>query len=218
MDDRAHPVTPRPAATIVVARDVPAAPGIEVLVLRRTSLSRFAPEFVVFPGGSVSAEDGELAERWFGDRSEAFRACAVRELAEETELVLTADGLWEAAGRLPGDPGLAPPATSQVAELAHWIAPEFLPVRFDARFFGVVAGPDLTPVPDGIEIEWAWWARPHEVLVAADRGDAPLMWPTLVFLRALAACRSAADAVALRVPQVEPGPEARLPSVEAGRP
>jgi 8-oxo-dGTP pyrophosphatase MutT (NUDIX family) len=218
MQDGARPVTPRPAATIVLARDVPGAPGVEVLVLRRSAVSRFAPGFVVFPGGTVSAEDAGLAARWFGDASEALRACALRELAEEAGLVLTADGVQEAPGRLPGEPGLPPPAASRIAELAHWIAPAFLPVRFDARFFGAVAGPGVRPVPDGVEIEQAWWARPQEVLDAADGGAAPLMWPTLVFLRALTACGSAAQVSALRVPQVEPGPEARFPSVEAGRP
>jgi 8-oxo-dGTP pyrophosphatase MutT (NUDIX family) len=212
------PATLRPAATIVLARDSAPAPGVEVLVLRRSTVSRFAPGFVVFPGGSVSTEDADLAVRWFGDASQSPRACALRELAEEAGLVLTADGVREARGRLGGGPDLPPPSPSQVAELARWIAPEFLPVRFDARFFGAVAAPGLHPEPDGVEIDHAWWARPREVLEAADRGEAPLMWPTLTFLRALAGCRSAADALMLRVPQVEPGPEARFPAVEAGRP
>src|SRR5436189_2127134 len=85
------PQEPRPAATVIAARDTD--DGIEVLVLRRSSGSRFLPGYVVFPGGAVDAGDAELARRWFGDSGEAIRACAIRELAEETGLTMTADGI-----------------------------------------------------------------------------------------------------------------------------
>jgi len=213
------PVTARPAATVVVARHAAdGGPGIEVLVLRRAAGSRFAPGFVVFPGGTKVPEDEALAEAWFGSANEALRACAVRELAEEAGLVLTAGGLREAPGRLPGDPDLPPPGAGQLTELARWVAPDFLPVRFDARFFAVTAEPGLAPVPDGVEIERAWWARPDDVLDEAARGDGALMWPTLTFLRALSPCTSPAEVLALRVPQVAPGPEARFPATRAPRP
>jgi 8-oxo-dGTP pyrophosphatase MutT (NUDIX family) len=197
---------------VVVARDLAAGRGVEVLMLRRSAASRFAPGFVVFPGGSESPEDGELATRWFGSSSEVPRACAVRELAEETGLVLTSAGLREAAGSLPGDEGLPAPTADQVIELARWIAPDFLPVRFDARFFAVSATRGLRPHPDGVEIDRAWWARPDAVLGESRDGSAALMWPTLKFLEALAECRSVTEVLGLRVPQVEPGPEARFPS------
>jgi 8-oxo-dGTP pyrophosphatase MutT (NUDIX family) len=211
--------TARPAATVVVAREpMGGGPGVEVLALRRAAGSRFAPGFVVFPGGTQAPEDESLAQRWFGSAGEALRACAVRELAEETGLVFTAGGLREAPGRLPGDPDLPPPGVGQLTELARWVAPDFLPVRFDARFFAVTAEPGLAAVPDGVEIERAWWARPEDVLDEAARGDGALMWPTLTFLRALSGCASPAEVLALRVPQVEPGPEARFPATRAPRP
>src|ERR671931_2452308 len=84
-------VDPRPAATVIVARE--ASPSVEVLVLRRSEQSRFAPGYAVFPGGSIEPGDTELAKRWFRDEEEAARACAIRELAEETGLALTSDGL-----------------------------------------------------------------------------------------------------------------------------
>src|SRR6266498_468453 len=103
----------RPAATIVVARPgEPHGPRVEVLLLRRSARSRFAAGFVVFPGGVVEDGDAELAARWFGSRDELSRACAVRELAEETGLVATAGGLMEAPGRLPGDHGFPEPEPS----------------------------------------------------------------------------------------------------------
>jgi recombination protein RecT len=196
---------PRPAATVVVAR-----PGVEVLVLRRAARSRFAPGFVVFPGGTVDEADAALAERWFGTSDETPRACVLRELAEETGLVMTAGGLVEAPGCLPGDDGLPPPAVTDVPEMARWIAPEFLPKRFDARFFALPAPPGLTPTPDEVEVEAVWWAPPASVLAQAAEGSYSLMWPTLRTLQALAECRSVEDVLALRVP-AEPPPGVSLP-------
>src|SRR6266571_5289633 len=64
MDDRSRTAgAPRPAATIVLARAAPGH-GVEVLVLRRSEASRFAPGFVVFPGGAEDPDDDELARRW----------------------------------------------------------------------------------------------------------------------------------------------------------
>ena len=195
----------RPAATIVVARPgEPHGPRVEVLLLRRSARSRFAAGFVVFPGGVVEDGDSELAARWFGSRDELARACAMRELAEETGLVATAGGVVEARGRLPGDTGFPPPEPSSLPEMARWVAPEFLPVRFDARFFALAAPRGLTAHPDGVEVDLAWWAAPEDALESHLRGDGPLLWPTLKTVEALADCASVADVLALRVTPVPP--------------
>jgi len=49
------PVTPAPAATLVLLRD--AAPGVEVLLLQRHARSKFAAGDYVFAGGKVESED-----------------------------------------------------------------------------------------------------------------------------------------------------------------
>jgi 8-oxo-dGTP pyrophosphatase MutT (NUDIX family) len=204
----------RPAATVVVARARAgpdgSAPGIEVLVLRRSAGSRFAPGFVVFPGGVVEPGDEALAERWFGSPDEVARACAIRELAEETGLVMTRDGLVEAPGRQPGDEGLPPPPPQDVPEMARWIAPEILVRRFDARFFALPAEGGLTLHPQEAEVERAWWDTPDAVLDAAAEGTFSLMWPTMRTLQALTECRSVGDVMALRV-AAEPPPGVSLP-------
>lgn len=194
---------PRPAATVVMAR--PARRGVEVLTLRRSAGSRFAPGFTVFPGGTIDEDDAPLAERLFGDPGEAARACAVRELAEEAGILLTAGG---PRGR-PADAPVAslpfdPPPAEALVEISRWIAPKFLEVRFDARFFAVGAPDGLIPAPDGTEIEEARWTHPGAVLSRNARGEAPLMWPTLVMLEALAGCGSVEDVLALRVEQIAP--------------
>lgn len=192
---------PRPAATVILAR--PADGGVEVLVLTRGESNRFLPGFAVFPGGTIEPGDGELATTLFGDPSERARACALRELYEEAGILLTAGG---PVARRPDGPLTAfpfePPEAGALVEIARWIAPEFLERRFDARFFAAPAGPGLDPVADGLEIAEARWARPDEVLEAVDRGQAQVMWPTMVTLRALAECRDVSDVLALRVDQI----------------
>jgi 8-oxo-dGTP pyrophosphatase MutT (NUDIX family) len=192
---------PRPAATVIVARSVNG--DLEVLALRRADRSRFAPGFVVFPGGVIETEDQALAARLFGDPEEAPRACALRELYEEAGLLLTSGG---PAARPPGPPievlAFEPPPVEALAEVARWVAPEFLEVRFDARFFASAAPPGLEPVADGTEIDRAWWAKPEDLLAEARTGEAPLMWPTLVTLGALTECRTVQDVLDLRIDQV----------------
>src|SRR5262245_54876523 len=60
------PVTPVPAATLVVLRDRPAG-AFEVLLIRRHSASKFAAGDFVFPGGRIEADDApDGAAAWCG--------------------------------------------------------------------------------------------------------------------------------------------------------
>jgi 8-oxo-dGTP pyrophosphatase MutT (NUDIX family) len=199
----APPREPQPAATVVVAR--PGPEGMEVLMLRRAAGSRFAPGFVVFPGGIIDPGDADLAARWFGDPLEAARACAVRELAEEAGLVATANGPRALA---PGEDHIAaigetPPRAEMLPELARWIAPVFLAVRFDARFFALAAPPGTPARPDHVEIDRAGWAQPDAVLREHELYRS-IMWPTYRTLQWLAGCAGVEDVLALRVPQEPP--------------
>lgn len=51
-----RPVTPAPAATLVLLRDLPEG-GVEVLLIQRHAASRFAAGDFVFPGGKVEPQD-----------------------------------------------------------------------------------------------------------------------------------------------------------------
>ena len=97
------PVTPRPAATVMLLRD---APDLEVLLLRRAKTTPFAPGAHVFPGGAVDPgdDDARLAEVIDGldhdaaaailgaDRGGmAFWVAAVRECLEEAGILLAHD-------------------------------------------------------------------------------------------------------------------------------
>lgn len=199
----------RRAASAIVGRDGPE--GFEVLVLERGASSRFLPGYVAFPGGSTDREDEEHARRWFGSAEESRRACAVRELVEEVSLVLTADGLAQGDALEAVD--AAPPSTAQLADIAHWVAPPEVPVRFDARYFAVRAPADLEPVPDGSETAAAWWVSPRRLLRDWGEQVRLLYWPTYFTVQALATCGTVDELLALRIDTREPDEDelGRLP-------
>ena len=80
-----RPSTPRPAASVVLLRrgGKHGDRALEVLLLKRSEEAAFMPGVWVFPGGAVDPDDGE------GEAG--YRACAVRELAEEAGIELPAD-------------------------------------------------------------------------------------------------------------------------------
>jgi 8-oxo-dGTP pyrophosphatase MutT (NUDIX family) len=55
LDGSYTPVRPRPAVSVILARD--AADGLEILLLNRVSTMAFLPGRLVFPGGGVDARD-----------------------------------------------------------------------------------------------------------------------------------------------------------------
>ncbi len=189
----------RQAASVIAARDGDG--RVEVLVIERGPDSRFLPRYIAFPGGSTDAEDARHAERWFGDAAEAARASAVRELAEEVAFALTEDGL--VTGRL-ADVDHSPPHADQLTEIAHWVAPNDVPVRFDALYFAVAAPSGLDPVPDGHETVGAWWRSPSELLEDWEAQRRKLYWPTYFTMTRLARCKDFAEVRALRIDTREP--------------
>ncbi|MGE5226782.1 MAG: NUDIX hydrolase, partial [Planctomycetaceae bacterium] len=192
----------RKAATAICARE--GAEGPEVLVLRRSDGSRFLPGYVAFPGGAVDAGDEDHARRWFGAAAQAPRAAAVREVREEVGLAIVRDGLKPAAGGGFGEIDAAPPDASQLVEIARWVAPPEVPVRFDARYFAVAAYDGPAPVPDGHEASAAWWIGPERLLGEWRRGAHRLYWPTYFTVTRLATCRSVEDLLGLRFEPRDP--------------
>src|SRR5439155_19611293 len=112
------PVEPKPAASVVLVRDAP--PGapepIEVYMIRRNRDMKFLGGYYAFPGGRVDAADGEPtvlarcrgveiaeAERILtgheGSPALAFWVTAVRELLEESGIMLVCDGAGRALDR-----------------------------------------------------------------------------------------------------------------------
>lgn len=142
------PVPIRDAATVILMRErtVP-----EVLMGQRGAKAAFMPSKVVFPGGAVDAGDASVPlvdlpdpicmERLAKDApagvAGALVAAAIREVWEETGLILGSPGHWPeappdwetfaASGHLPSGAGLR--------FVFRAITPPGRPRRFDARFF-----------------------------------------------------------------------------------
>jgi 8-oxo-dGTP pyrophosphatase MutT (NUDIX family) len=90
------PLTPRPAATVMLIRDTAA--GIKVFLMRRHSEMDFVAGVMVFPGGGVDDRDRNADIAWFGpkpawwaerlgvepDLAEALVCAAARETFEES--------------------------------------------------------------------------------------------------------------------------------------
>lgn len=202
-------VAPRPAATVVLLRDRPAAVSagagdrtdsgagcVEAFVLHRHVTMRFAPGMIVFPGGGLDPTDPTIED------------AAVRELFEESGVLLAADG----AGSFPDtsgpeweqrrldvaehrrvftdvlvEAGLRP-RTDLLRPWSRWVTPRYLPRRYDTWFFlaRLPAGQRARHVEG--EAQRSGWASPA-TLLATDE----LMQPTRETLRDLAAVTSWAE-------------------------
>ena len=202
----------RQAASLIGVRD--GSDGPEVLVIERTLDHRFLPGYVAFPGGAVDRSDSSLAERWFGDAKEASRAAAVRELVEEVGLAVTSQAIVDVSRDRPlARIHDAPPSIARLPEVARWIAPEQVPVRFDARYYAARMDEAADPRADGVEAAKAWWASPGSLLSAWGSGEVLFYWPTHFTMSALADCRDAEEVLRLQISTREPDDDelGRLP-------
>src|SRR5262245_2674499 len=134
------------------------------------------PGVWVFPGGAVDAADGE--------GEEAHRIAAVRELAEEAGIELSAD---------------------ELVAYSRWITPRVVPVRFDTRFYLALAPPHSPPEPDGSETVDAGWFAPGAALEQHRADELPLVFPTIKHLESLVSFANAEEALeAARRREVRP--------------
>jgi len=170
--------------------------GIELLMLQRGIDARFMPGVWVFAGGVVDPEDADAAadppagvdpEEW------AHRICGARELAEEAGIEVAATDLrpW-----------------------SRWVTPEPVPARFDTRFYVALAPPHSEPEPDGIEMDRALWIAPERALVAAEREEMEISFPTIHHLEEL---RGYGGADAVLAATVERPVDPILPKVVGSR-
>lgn len=152
----------RDAATVIMIRNRLSQP--QVLMGKRGARAAFMPSKFVFPGGAVDAGDAlvpmagcvgavcesRLAEAASAAQVHALQAAAVREVWEESGLLLGAPGAW--GGQVPTDWAEFSarnhlPCTRNFRYVFRAITPLGAPRRFDARFFlvdaaAVVGDPD----------------------------------------------------------------------------
>ena len=182
------PVTPRPSATIVVARD--GADGPEVLLVRRRAGDAFGDSYA-FPGGVVDHDESNAhiaCEGLSDDDANAilgvdngldYYSAGIRELFEETGILLARDanGDWttsdsaKSSERQAVDKGeLAWPeflrrrglcmAGDALHYFSFWETPRIQPKRWQTRFFLAELPPGQSAQHDGREVTDSRWLRP----------------------------------------------------------
>lgn len=198
-----------PAATVVVMRDRPDGPP-QLLFVERARAMAFAGGALVFPGGRIDPGDHALAAM-IGDRiaDAPARIAAIRETIEEAGIAVglratpTPPDLERLrAGLNRGEPlgSLLDKAAAfdlnALVPFARW-CPDLPHARiFDTRFY-LARLPDGAPEPrvDETENVRAFWATAEDVLAAAARDEARIIFPTRRNLERLATFASFADAV-----------------------
>ncbi len=155
-------VTPIRAASAILLRGEP----FEVLLMRRPERSSFVPGAWVFPGGALEDSDRLMAP----GELETMRACAARELREET--------------------GIHTDPVSMVWT-ARWITPVGVPKRFDTYFFLARVAEGIEGKADETEAIELSWATPAEALRRHHDGTMSMVFPTIKTLEALAKFDSA---------------------------
>ena len=211
----AAPAVPRLAATVLLLRPEASGQhsgGYEVYAIRRVPTMPFAPGMYAFPGGSVDPRDAGAAIRWAGpdaatwarrlgqtpDQAEAIVCAAVREVFEESGILLAGPTGSTIVGDVSGDDWEVERAALVTRQLgfaeflrardlalradllapwSRWITPEFEPRRYDTYFF-------LARLPDGQltrnvggEADEVRWVRPIE------RRGLPMLPPTRATLK-----------------------------------
>ena len=147
---------PRLAATVILLRG--GGEGLEVLLAQRSPQARFMGGAWVFPGGAVGTDDG--------DGEPGRKAAAIRELSEETGVVLD--------------------DADKLVAFSRWITPAVVKIRYDTWFYLVAAPAGQEARCDGEETVDACWLAPAEALERHAAGGFPLVFPTIKNLERLA--------------------------------
>jgi 8-oxo-dGTP pyrophosphatase MutT (NUDIX family) len=143
VDPTNAPVKPRDASTLIVWRY--GHKGAEILMGRRSRRAAFVPDFFVFPGGRIDPDDyvvrsaapldvaavKRMGVRGDSSLAEALAIAAVREVFEETGLLLAGSGdIGEVAN----------------AEWAHWKACDLAPQLDRLTYFGRAITSPISPI------------------------------------------------------------------------
>ncbi len=211
-----EPVTPRPAATVLLMRDVGA--DFEILMTRRSPTASFAPGAFVFPGGALDEADrGARAQGLtrfrptLGAELRAYSIAAIREAFEELGILLAygSDGrlvtqdIVEQLDRTDDrtffdqmERHSLTLAGDAVHWYCHWVTDPDLPKRFDVRFLVARIPEGQTPIADEAEQFEPTWISPREALEGHEAGRIPMIFPTIRTLRRLAENRSVDEVLA----------------------
>lgn len=187
----------RLAATVMLVRD--GLDGLEVLMVRRSSASAFAPDAFVFPGGTVDPEDYAMPPNgWAARLAVEFRATAPPVLPSTEEPVGDVDAvaLVAAAVREVREEAAIDVAADSLVLFSHWITPPTEPRRYNTHFFLAPGDEAATASADAFETHDAQWLAPASALARYEQGEMHLVYPTIKHLERLAQFTRVADAMA----------------------
>jgi 8-oxo-dGTP pyrophosphatase MutT (NUDIX family) len=198
---------PVPAATLVILRDREGG-APELLMVERSRAMVFAGGAMVFPGGRIDPGDATLAARIApGEEDAAAKIAAIRETIEEVGLPIGVQGLVDVAalraalhaGVAFGEALEAAGATLDLDALvpfARWLPGHKGTRIFDTRFFLARAREGDRASVDRTENVRLTWMGAADLIAAADRGEARVIFPTRRNLERLARFDSYGAAVA----------------------
>ncbi len=174
----------------------------KVLWIQRNPALAFLGGWHAFPGGKIETDDAEIeVKNCSGKDLEKFIVCAVRELFEETEVLLTRGGDKLTKGQrasLHDDLVSGRFSLREIFETwglwidaadffytGFWTTPEFSPIRFKTRFFIAVCPPKQTPFPAMTELVSTEFITPENALEKWKNSEVLISPPVLISLKEL---------------------------------
>ncbi len=214
-----NPVPARPSATVVLLRDREGHP--ELLMVKRRAGDAFGDSYA-FPGGVVDHDesdahgliDGKTADEaasalGISENALDFYSAAIRELFEETGILLARDsnGEWASdspelqALRIEVDKGRFPwsefletqglrLACDVLHYFAHWETPLDQPKRWSTYFFFAEMPTAQEAIHDGSEVTDIRWLSATKALAGARDRSMKLPLPTTRILENIEHCAS----------------------------
>jgi len=138
----------RPSAAVVLLRGH--GESLETYWVLRSDAVRYMPEFRAFPGGTADADDASIDIEGIQPGTErTARACAIREVFEETGVLLAESDVDEPTRNAARDRLLEGRATfaelvrehgwrfhaEALVPAGRWVSPAFAATRFETEFF-----------------------------------------------------------------------------------
>jgi glyoxylase-like metal-dependent hydrolase (beta-lactamase superfamily II)/8-oxo-dGTP pyrophosphatase MutT (NUDIX family) len=197
-----------PAASVILVRGEP----LEVFIVQRADALRFFGGFYAFPGGRVHATDADVPvdtagrERWLVDEVVPFCVAAIRELFEETGVLIARSPNGHISDpkeldrqrRLLNDNDKPFGETLQelglsirlgdVMPLGRLVTPPFTTMRFDTAFFLAELPPKQRATISPGELQGGYWTTPDAMLRRWESAECLISPPTVSVLLALRDC------------------------------
>ena len=183
----------------------------KVLWIQRNPALKFLGGWHAFPGGKTEMSDAEIkVENCADEDLEKYIVCAVRELFEETGVLLVRGGEKLTKGQrasLHDDLVSERFSMKEIFETwglhidaedffytGFWTTPEFSPIRFKTRFFIAVCPPKQTPFPAMTELVSTEFITPKNALNKWANAEVLISPPVLISLKELVEPQRRGDA------------------------